>query len=155
MASKPSAATQALIDKAVSAALSGAQEGMVHAESKPDLISGLRKTWRKSAEHGAEQLARFARLFVLSAIPVVVDLLMKGPENFDWQTLLFALVPIGEAAYRQVYPALGAAKVDSADGVTIVPSQVVIQEEPDVPPVDDTPPPFPPDGGPPGGDAAP
>lgn len=119
--------TQALIDKAVAEALAEAQKGLVTAASKPDLVPNLRKTWRKTAEHGAEQLARFARLFVLSAIPVLVDFLVKGSGHFDWETLLFALVPVGETVYRQVFPALGANKVDSADGVTIVPSQVGAQ----------------------------
>lgn len=128
--------TQALIDKAVAEALAEAGKGLVVAQSKPEQITNLRATWRKSAEHGAEQLARFARLFVLSAIPVLVDFIVKGSGHFDWETLLFALVPVGETVYRQVFPALGAAKADSAPGVTIVPDQVGAQTV-DVP-VDNT-----------------
>lgn len=119
--------TQALIDKAVAEALAEAGKGLVVAQSKPEQISNLRATWRKTGEHAAEQLARFVRLFVLAGIPVVVDFLVKGSGHFDWETLLFALVPVGETVYRQVFPALGAAKADSAPGVTIVPDQVGAQ----------------------------
>lgn len=94
------------------------------ARSKPDLVKALRATWRKSAQHTAEQLARFVRLTVMAAVPSVVDLIAKGPKHFDWYTLLMVIVPFGETAWRQVFPALGAAKVDEAPGATIVPEQV-------------------------------
>lgn len=95
----------------------------VSVESKPHLQAALRSTWRSSHTHTVEQIQRFLRLFVLSAIPALVSLLADG-SDFDRKTLIAILVPIGEAAYRQVYPALGAKGVDEADGVTIVPEQV-------------------------------
>lgn len=127
--------TQALIDKAVAEALAEAGKGLVVATSKPEQISNLRATWRKSAEHGAEQLARFGRLFVVSAVPALVSLIASG-SDFDKKTLLALLVPVFETVYRQVFPALGAAKADAAPGVTIVPDQVGAQTV-DVP-VDNT-----------------
>lgn len=96
---------------------------MTIAQSKPEAIGALRSTWRKSGEHAAEQVKRFLRLFILSSIPALVSVLSSG-SHFDRKTLLAILVPIGEAAYRQVFPALGAAAADSAPGVTIVPDQV-------------------------------
>ena len=87
-------------------------------------VPALRATWRRSAQHDAEQIKRFVRLFVLSSVPAVTSLLMSGSSHFDRKTLLALLVPIAETAYRQVFPALGAAAADAAPGVTIVPDQV-------------------------------
>lgn len=97
-------------------------ESQVVVASKPDLQSALRSTWRKSAEHFAEQLKRFVRLTLLSAIPAASSALTG--KQFDWKTLLTFILPFAEVAFRQVFPALGAAGADSAQGVTIVPSQV-------------------------------
>lgn len=113
---------QALIDAAVARALEEARRGLVTADSKPHLVGELRKTWRGSAEHAAEQVKRFLRLAVLAAAPSVIDLLNGG--KFDRKTLIAFIVPVAEAAYRQMFPALGAKSVDDAQGVTIVPSQV-------------------------------
>lgn len=158
---KPTAAQQALIDQAVQAALAEAQKGLVTAVSKPDMINNLRSTWRSSAEHGAEQVKRFLRLTVVAAIPAVVSAIVAATTahtTFDWKTLLALIVPFAETAYRQVFPALGAAAVDSAPGVTIVPDQVASTDpapaDPTVAPV--TPDPAVPDVVPPAeGDAAP
>lgn len=92
--------------------------------SQAVLVAALRSTWRKSAQHAAEQVKRFLRIFLFSAVPVVADLIVKGAGHFDWATLLFAIVPVGETAYRQVFPALGAAAVDEAPGAAIVVNQV-------------------------------
>ena len=113
----------AQIQKAVDAAVAEARKGLVTAESKPDLVAHLRKSWRKSGQHVAEQAKRFLRLFVVSAIPALSSLLMSG-SHFDRATLLALLVPVAETAYRQVFPALGAQAADDAPGVTIVPDQV-------------------------------
>jgi hypothetical protein len=77
-------------------------------------VTALRKAWRKSAEHIAEQLIRFVRLTVLAAIPSVWDLAAGG--HFDQKTLLAFILPFAEVAYRQAFPALGAAKADAAPG---------------------------------------
>lgn len=91
-------------------------------ESKPHLVPALRSRWRKSAEHLAEQVTRFIRLTVLSAIPSLSSLLLGG--SFDKKTLLAFILPFAEVAFRQVFPALGAKRADAAPGVTIVPAQV-------------------------------
>jgi len=122
--------TQALIDKAVAEALADAGKGLVVASSKPNQINNLRATWRTSAEHGAEQVKRFLRLTVVSAVPAIVSAIVAATTahtSFDWKTLLALIVPFAETAYRQVFPALGAAAADSAPGVTIVPDQVGAQ----------------------------
>lgn len=121
---KLTASQQQFVDAIIAGVEQEAKKGLVAAASKPELVIQLRKTWRKSAEHLAEQLARFMRLFLLGAPVPIVDVIVKGTGHFDWETLLVALVPVGETAWRQVFPALGAAKVDQAPGVTIVPSQV-------------------------------
>lgn len=90
--------------------------------SKPTLVPALRATWRKSTEHFIEQLKRFIRLTALSAIPSVSSLIAGG--KFDTRTLYAFILPFAEAAYRQVFPALEAAAVDSAPGATIVPAEV-------------------------------
>lgn len=90
--------------------------------SKPENIKALRATWRRSGEHFIEQLKRFFRLAVLAALPSLLDLLQGG--KFDYKTLLAFIVPFLEVAYREVFPALGAAAADAAPGVTIVPEQV-------------------------------
>ena len=131
---KPTTAQQAMIDQAVQAALAEAQKGLVAAVSKPDQIANLRNTWRKSGEHLAEQLKRFVRLTVLAAIPAAGSLLFS--KHFDTQTLLAFILPFAETAFRQVFPAMGAASVDSAPGVTIVPDQVADPATPVVAPVD-------------------
>lgn len=77
-------------------------------------VQALRRAWRTSAEHLAEQVVRFVRLTLLSAVPSVVDLVRGG--KFDKTTLLTFILPFAEVAYRQVFPALGAAKADSAPG---------------------------------------
>lgn len=89
---------------------------------KGDLVSALRSTWRRSAQHALEQAARFLRLTVLAAIPSITNLISGG--RFDWRTLLAFILPFAEVAYRQVFPALGAAAVDAAPGATIVPAEV-------------------------------
>ena len=101
------------------------------------LVPALRSTWRRSAQHAFEQLSRFLRLTVLAAIPSVTNLISGG--KFDWRTLLAFVLPFAEVAYRQVFPALGAAAVDAAPGATIVAAEVA----PDAP------------ADPPEGDAAP
>ena len=104
---------------------------VVATASKPHAIDALRKTWRRSAEHFAEQVTRFVRLLVVSAIPVVVSAVSAATfsgSKFDPKTLLALLVPVFEVAYRQVFPALGAAAADAAPGVTIVPSQVGVPD---------------------------
>lgn len=127
-----SKATQALIDKAVAEAVSRAVAGTVATSSKPQHVKALRATWRKSEQHLTEQAFRFGRLFLASALPVVVSLVASG-THYDRKTLLALLVPVFETAYRQVFPALGAAKADDAPGMTIVPDQVTD----DVAPVED------------------
>lgn len=118
--------TQALIDKAVADAVAAASTGLVATASKPEQVANLRNTWRKSAQHGAEQVKRFLRLFILSSLPVVVSLFANG-SDFDKKTLLALLVPVFETAYRQVFPAMGAKGADDAPGMTIVPEQVGAQ----------------------------
>jgi hypothetical protein len=82
-------------------------------------VSALRSTWRNSAEHLAEQLYRFIRLTILAAIPSISSVIFS--QHFDWKTLLAFILPFAEVAFRQVFPALGAAKADSAPGtVTVV-----------------------------------
>lgn len=90
--------------------------------SKPQHVDALRATWRASAQHTAEQLKRFVRLTVLAAIPALSSLLAGG--QFDRKTLLAFILPFAEVAFRQVFPALGAAGADQAPGVTIVPDEV-------------------------------
>jgi len=94
-----------------------------------DRVQALRKTWRKSAEHFAEQLYRFIRLALFASVIPVTDWFVQvvlRDHKFDWMTLLTAVVPVLETSYRQVYPALGAAKVDSAPGtVTTVTTGVI------------------------------
>ena len=80
-------------------------------------VEHLRTVWRHTREHAVEQLTRFARLTVLSAVPSVLNLLQGG--RFDWRTLLAFIAPFAEVAYRQVFPALGASKVDTAPGATV------------------------------------
>lgn len=94
----------------------------VPASSKPELVDQLRATWRKSSEHLAEQVQRFIRLTIIAAIPSLSSLLAGG--HFDYKTLLAFILPFAEVAFRQVWPALGAKRADSADGVTIVPDEV-------------------------------
>jgi hypothetical protein len=86
------------------------------------LVPALRSTWRKSAEHVAEQFSRFLRLTVLAALPSLLDLIKGG--KFDTYTLFAFVLPFAEVAYRQVFPALGAAAVDAAPGAAIVPAEV-------------------------------
>ena len=90
--------------------------------SQTTLVRALRSTWRKTAQHVIEQVARFVRLTILAAIPSIVNLISGG--KFDWRTLLAFILPFAEVAYRQVFPALGAAAVDAAPGATIVPAEV-------------------------------
>jgi hypothetical protein len=116
---KNSAATQDLINQAVAQA----QQGMVSVANKPGSVAALRNTWRKSAEHGAEQVKRFLRIFAFSAVTPLLDLILKG-SHFDKATLVVLLVPVAETAFRQAFPALGAQSADSAPGMTIVPDQV-------------------------------
>jgi hypothetical protein len=101
--------------------------------SKPALVGALQATWRASTEHFIEQVQRFVRLTVVSAIPALVSAItaatVKG-DHFDWRTLLALVVPFAETAYRQVFPALGAAKVDTAPGATIVPAEVGVTTAP-------------------------
>lgn len=80
----------------------------------------LRAVWRKTGEHAAEQLARFVRLTVLAAVPSLLSLVEGG--KFDTRTLLAFIAPFAEVTYRQVFPALGAAKVVSAPGATVDPA---------------------------------
>lgn len=89
--------------------------------SKPHAVADLRRTWRRTTEHFAEQLKRFVRLTVLAAMPSLVNLLQGG--HFDRKTLIAFILPFAEVAYREVFPALGAAAADSAPGMTIVPEQ--------------------------------
>lgn len=108
---------------------------IVAVESKPQLQSALRATWRKDAVHVREQVQRFARLCVAAAMPTLLPFLTGG--HFNKVTLLAFIVPVAEVAYRQMYPALGAKGVDDAQGATIVPEQVgadAAQPEPEVAP---------------------
>lgn len=91
-------------------------------------VPALRTTWRRSTEHFAEQVKRFIRLTALAAAPSVVELVKGG--RFDRVTLLAFLVPVLEVAWRQMFPALGAAAADAAPGVTIVPAQVGLAPSP-------------------------
>lgn len=79
---------------------------------------------------------RFTRLLVLAALPSLIDLLKGG--KFDRATLFAFILPFAEVAYRQVFPALGAARADAAPGVTIVPAQVGLADV--APPVTSNPP---------------
>lgn len=110
--------TQAEVDELLANAAAAAAP-----QSKPHLVGALRSTWRKSGQHYREQVIRFVRLFVVSAIPVVTSAVMSG-SHFDKKTLLALLVPVVETVYRQIFPALGAQAADDAPGVTIVPEQV-------------------------------
>lgn len=91
-------------------------------------VPALRKTWRRSAEHFAEQVKRFLRLTALAALPSLVSLLQGG--QFDRRTLYAFIVPCVEVAYREMFPALGAAAAHTAPGVSIVPAQVGIPSDP-------------------------
>lgn len=113
---------QTAVDKTITTDLAAAAGQVVQATSRPTLVGNLRSTWRKSAEHAVEQLSRFIRLTVIAAIPSVVNLVSGG--KFDWRTLLAFILPFAEVSYRQMFPALGAAAVDSAPGATIVPAEV-------------------------------
>jgi hypothetical protein len=117
-------AQQDFVDGILAGVEQEAKAGLVVAASKPDLIKSLRATWRKSSEHVAEQLWRFVRLLSVASVIPIIDVIVRGSGHFDWVTLLMAIVPVFETTWRQVFPALGAAKVDSAPGVTIVPDQV-------------------------------
>lgn len=95
-----------------------------------DRVSALRSTWRKSAEHFAEQVWRFIRLTILAAIPSLASALFS--KHFDWKTLLAFILPFAEVAFRQVWPALGAKRADEAPGtVTVVdgPDDVPVQTD--------------------------
>lgn len=116
------AAFNAAVQEAVEKAMADAQAGLVAAQQKPELVSHLTSTWRKSAEHMAAQIRRFFILTLLAAIPSLSDLLSGG--RFDMKTLFAFITPFAYVALRQVNPELGAAQVDSAPGVTIVPDQV-------------------------------
>lgn len=94
-------------------------------------VPALRTTWRRSTEHFAEQVKRFIRLTALAAAPSLVDLIKGG--RFDRVTLLAFLVPVFEVAWRQMFPALGAAAADAAPGVRIVPAQVGLAPVPAAP----------------------
>lgn len=103
-------------------------------ESKPQAIGALRSTWRRSAEHFAEQLQRFVRLTLMAALPSLISVLAS--DEFDTKMLLALIVPFAEVAYRQMFPAMGAAGADRAPGVTIVPEQVGLGEAPAEGPLD-------------------
>lgn len=114
--------------------------------SKPQHVAALRATWRRSAEHFAEQAKRFLRLTVLAALPSLLNLLQGG--KFDTRTLVAFVVPFAEVAYRELFPALGAAAADTAPGVTIIPTEVGADEQstedpPAAAPPDPTPEPVP------------
>lgn len=66
---------------------------------------------RSTAEHLGEQVTRFARLTALAAIPSVVNVVSGG--HFDWKTLLAFILPFAEVAYRQVWPAVSPAALNS------------------------------------------
>jgi len=117
---------------------------LVATASKPDLQAQLRATWRKSGEHYAEQLKRFIRLTIIAAVPSLTNVIAGG--HFDWKTLLAFILPFAEVAWRQMFPAMGAASADSAPGVTIVPSQVGGGEDVPAEPEDPTAPPVTTDG---------
>lgn len=123
-----SAADQKLIDQAVAAALAQAQKGLVAAQSKPDLVAHLRKTWRGSAEHKAAQVKRFVySLAGVVGLQLVSDA-ASGTDPLthftDAKTAWYYLLPFALVAWKQVHPSLSASEVDSAPGVTIVPDQV-------------------------------
>jgi hypothetical protein len=123
--------TQALIDQAVNEAVAATKVGLVAAESKPDQIEALRKTWRATAEHKRAQVVRFfSTMAGVLAIQVGGDLMAhKDPfaALHTGRDLLYFLGPVAYVAWRQMHPALTAAQVDAAPGVTIVPSQVGAQ----------------------------
>ncbi len=89
--------------------------------SKPQHVPALRSTWRKTSEHYLAQARRFLIVFLGALLPQV---LATGLDNLGTDTLK-ALAPAALlVAVRQLYPELGAAGVDSAPGVTIVPAEV-------------------------------
>lgn len=134
-----SAATQKAIDVAVQKALAKHAEGLVAAQSKPHLIGDLRKVWRQTAEHKAHQVKLFLSSLVGLVFLQVLSDVSDGKTPFsdvhDIRSLWFYLAPFLLVAYNQYRPRLGAAEVDSAPGVTIVPSQIN-PDLPDVPTID-------------------
>lgn len=119
---------RAAINAAIEVELAAAKKTLVSTNSKPQHISDLRKTWRKSAEHKAAQIKRFvsAMAAVLMA-NITGDLVAhKDPLTHftDLRTAWYYLIPFAYVAWRQVHPAMTASQADSAPGVTIVPEQV-------------------------------
>lgn len=103
-------------------------------------VTALRSTWRTTAEQRAAQLWRILRLFLLAlAGQVIAQLTANGFDldkisHLDQKAVVALLIGAGEAAWRQLHPALTASAVDTAPGATIVPEQVgAPAAEPDLP----------------------
>lgn len=101
---------------------------VVVAVSKPHAIGALRSRWRRTAEHWRAQAFRFFGILGGIIGSKMLGDVLAGHSPFqhlvtfhDWELYLLPFVVI---AYRQWRPSLGAAAVDSAPGVTIVPEQV-------------------------------
>lgn len=97
-------------------------------------VAALRKTWRGTREHYSEQVKRFLRIFAGTLVP---QLLALDFHHVTRSALLALIAPAAEVTWRQLYPALGAAGVDTAPGATIVPEQVDLPV-PDLTAPDDT-----------------
>ena len=88
-------------------------------------VAALRSTWRKTAEQRAAQLWRFLRLFGGALVAqVVAQVVANGGDlskisHLDQKAVVALLVGAGEAAWRQLHPAMTASQVDSAPGATI------------------------------------
>jgi hypothetical protein len=93
-------------------------------------VAALRSTWRTTAEQKATQAWRVLRLFLLAlAGQVIAQLTANGFDlekitHLDQKAVVALLVAAGEAAWRQLHPALTASAVDTAPGATIVPTQI-------------------------------
>lgn len=105
--------------------------------SKPEHVEALRATWRGTAEQKAAQLWRFLRLYVFSFVgqvlaQVITTAIAGGVDvtNLDRKAIGALLIPAAELVWRQKHPALTAGAVDTAPGVTIVPSEVVPTDVP-------------------------
>src|SRR5689334_4295560 len=97
-------------------------------------VAALRSTWRTTAEQKAAQAYRVLRLFVIALAGQVIAQLTANGFDLDQKAVVALLVAAGEAAWRQLHPALTASAVDTAPGAAIV----TPTPEPDVDAPDDT-----------------
>lgn len=126
-----SVGVQKQIDDAVSVAVKTALASTVAVASKPDLIQNLRKTWRGTAEHKAAQVKLFLSTFFGMVVLQAIGDFASGKDLShlaDRRALLTYLAPVALVAWRQIHPALTASQADSAQGVTIVPTQVALPD---------------------------